>query len=213
MSLCTFCVNNSCSQIDLISTLKCQEIEYTIFDLPLNHNLRCYLVSHVSGNFRLEDKHRDDFSIVDDRAVTQGGHGTGCWGDGRGDRATETWNPNCQLKRPSFFQTFLPVICFRWGWKCLNIMLIINVIPFVGFCSSQPPSITCLTSSSFVSYGDIFSPSPVIPPVTPVTLITHVTPVTHVDPVTTITPPPLSSHHPPHTHFLFCQSEMRTVVR
>ena len=72
----TFCAKGSCSQIDFISTLKCQEIGYTIFVLPLNHNLRCYLVSHVSGNFRLEDKHRDDFSIVDDRAVTQGGHGT-----------------------------------------------------------------------------------------------------------------------------------------
>ena len=35
-------------------------------------------------------------------------------------------------------------------------------------------------------------------------------------PVTTITPPPLSTHHPPHpthTHFLFCQSEIGTVVR
>ena len=139
----TFCAKGSCSQIDFISTLKCQEIGYTIFVLPLNHNLRCYLVSHVSGNFRLEDKHSDDFSIVDDRAVTQGGHGsgTGCWGYGRGDRATETWNPNCQLKRPSFFQTFLPVICFRSGWKCLYTMLIIDVIsPFLGFCSSQPSS-------------------------------------------------------------------------
>ena len=156
MSLCTFCVNDSCSQIDLISTLKCQEIGYTIFVLPLNHNLRCYLVSHVSGNFRLEDKHRDDFSIVDDRAVTQGGHGTGtgCWGDGRGDRATETWNPNCQLKRPSFFQTFLAVICFRWGWKCLYTMLIIDAIsPFVGFCSSHPSSTTCFSSSLFVCYA------------------------------------------------------------
>ena len=66
----TFCAKGSCSQIDFISTLKCQEIGYTIFVLPFNHNLRCYLVSHVSGNFRLEDKHRDDFSIVDDRAVT-----------------------------------------------------------------------------------------------------------------------------------------------
>ena len=103
-----------------------------------------------------QDKHRNDFSIVDDRAVTQGGHGsgTGCWGDGRGDRATETWNPNCQLKRPSFFQTFLAVICFRSGWKCLYTMLIIDVIsPFVGFCSSQPSSITCVLPSSFVCYA------------------------------------------------------------
>ena len=72
----TFCAKGSCSQIDFISTLKCQEIGYTIFVLPFNHNLRRYLLSNVSGNFRLEDKHRDDFSIVDDRAVTQGGHGT-----------------------------------------------------------------------------------------------------------------------------------------